>query len=271
MEELVRILCVDDEANVLKSLERIFMDDEYEILTALSGQEGMALLEASQPVHVVISDYRMPEMNGVDFLSMVCSQWPDTVRIVLSGYADTAAVVSAINEGQVYKFIPKPWNDDDLRITIGNAVERYFLARKNIRLTRELQEKNEELNRVNYNLERLVAEKVSRVMFQNCLLTRAQQILDCLPVAVIGLDMKGMVVQCNREGAALFGVPAGVMIDAERHKMLPAAVNAFVDELLARDGCRMRLAINGGEVVAFGTVIRQKDQEGVVLVFESRE
>ena len=129
MTENVTILCVDDEANVLKSLKRLFLDEDYEILTAESGSEGLVLLEQrQQPVQVVISDYRMPEMDGVAFFKEVHDRWPDTVRIVLSGYADTAAVVAAINEGQVYRFIPKPWNDDELKVTIAKAVDLYFLV-----------------------------------------------------------------------------------------------------------------------------------------------
>ncbi len=73
----------------------------------------------------------MPNMNGVEFLREVRTRWPDTVRIVLSGYADTASIVSAINEGEIYRFIPKPWNDDDLKVTIANAIERYHLLKKN--------------------------------------------------------------------------------------------------------------------------------------------
>src|SRR5664279_3494055 len=126
MEEQIRILLVDDEKNVLKALERTFLDEEYEILKASSGIDGLSILESVSPVQVVISDYRMPEMNGVDFLREVCKKWPDTVRIVLSGYADTASIVSAINEGEIYKFISKPWNDDELKVAIANALERYY-------------------------------------------------------------------------------------------------------------------------------------------------
>lgn len=106
MADVVKILCVDDERNVLKALRRLFMDeDNYDILVAESGAEGLALLEEEEDVRMVISDYRMPEMTGVEFLSQVYEKWPDTMRIVLSGYADTAAVVEAINLGQIYKFI----------------------------------------------------------------------------------------------------------------------------------------------------------------------
>src|SRR6185369_152755 len=126
-EEPVKILCVDDERNVLRALERIFLDDDYEIVLAGSGDEGLKIMEESGPFQVVISDYRMPAMNGVEFLRVVYERCPETVRIVLSGYADTGAIVAAINDGHIYKFIPKPWNDDELRVTIQNCLERYFL------------------------------------------------------------------------------------------------------------------------------------------------
>lgn len=155
MDELVRILLVDDEVNVLRALERTFLDEEYEVLTAPSGSEGLSILQDVSPVQVVVSDYRMPQMNGVDFLREVRRRWPDTVRIVLSGYADTAVVISAINEGEIYKFIAKPWNDDELRIAIINALERYSLNKKNIELTEALSAKIEELKQANAALERL--------------------------------------------------------------------------------------------------------------------
>jgi len=121
MGEPTRILCVDDERNILRSLTRPFLDDPYEILTAPSGAERLLILAQSGTVPVVISDYRMPGMNGVEFLSEVRKRWPETVRIVLSGYADTGAIVSAINEGQIYRFVAKPWNEDELRVAVANA------------------------------------------------------------------------------------------------------------------------------------------------------
>lgn len=159
MEEKIRILLVDDERNVLRAVERLFIDEEVEVLLCASGGEGLETLRAVSPVQVVISDYRMPGMTGVDFLREVHKNWPETVRIVLSGYADTAAVVSLINEGQIYKFIPKPWNDDDLKVTISNALEKYFLHKRNAQLAEELRRKNEELRKLNENLARLLAAR----------------------------------------------------------------------------------------------------------------
>ena len=145
MGESIKLLCVDDERNVLRALERIFMDDDYEILTAASGEEGLALFADNPDIQVVISDYRMPGMNGVEFLRQVCEKYPDTVRIVLSGYADTASVVSAINEGQIYKFVSKPWSDEELRQTVAKAVESFALNHQNKELEKELDELKREL------------------------------------------------------------------------------------------------------------------------------
>ena len=139
MAEIIKLLCVDDERNVLRALERIFMDDDYEILTAISGEDGLAVLAENDDVQVVVSDFRMPGMNGVEFLRQVCEKYPETVRIVLSGYADTGAVVAAINEGQIYKFVSKPWSDEELRQTVAKAVEAFSLHRQNRALAAELE------------------------------------------------------------------------------------------------------------------------------------
>jgi two-component system NtrC family sensor kinase len=130
MNESIKILCVDDEINVLNSLKRLFMDNDYEILTAGSGAEGLDVLRQEAGIQVILSDYRMPEMNGVEFLRAACEIKSDPVRIVLSGYADTATVVAAINEGRIYKFIPKPWNDDDLKLAVEHSLERFYLRKK---------------------------------------------------------------------------------------------------------------------------------------------
>lgn len=154
MEQEIKILCVDDEQNVLNSLVRLFIDEDYNILTATSGKEGLDILK-KESVQIVISDYRMPIMNGAEFLKEVCELQPPTVRIVLSGYADTASILSSINEGQIYKFIPKPWNDDELKVTILNAIERCSLIKQNDELKAELKDKNDEILKLKAKLQNL--------------------------------------------------------------------------------------------------------------------
>jgi two-component system NtrC family sensor kinase len=161
MNEPIRLLFVDDEPGILQSIERLFLDAGYTIVTAPSGREGLSILEAGPPVHVVVSDYRMPVMNGVEFLRAVARKWPDTVRIVLSGYADTPSVIGAINEGGIYKFISKPWNDDELRIAVANAATLYFLQHRIAELLKELKAKDDVIFRLREELPGAGGRKVS--------------------------------------------------------------------------------------------------------------
>jgi two-component system NtrC family sensor kinase len=163
MNEPIRLLFVDDEENILRSIERMFHDAGYTILTAKSGQEGLAILEAGPPAQVVVSDYRMPGMSGVEFLRAVARRWPDTVRMVLSGYADTPAVIGAINEGGIFKFISKPWNDDELRLAVANAATLYFLQHRIAELLKELKSRDEENSRLREEL-RVMSEAGGRIV-----------------------------------------------------------------------------------------------------------
>ena len=270
-DEPIQILCVDDEPNVLKALQRLFMDEDYEILSANSGAEGLTILEQNPAVRLVISDYRMPGMNGVDFLKDVCDRRPETVRIVLSGYADTAAVVSAINEGQIYKFIPKPWDDDELLVNIRNALEKYDLERKNARLVAELAESNAKLQEVNQNLEELVAKRTATLTLQNQVLTVSQNILDALPAAVLGIDSDRMVVCCNHEGTELFAQQGTELLGLTMDEILPAWLVDFVHAFPEQDVslCR-RVEAEDGLYRICGTRMKNSGQEGLVLLVEKQ-
>ena len=271
MSEEIRILCVDDERNVLKALERLFMESDYEIITATSGEEGLEILRNTKPVQLVISDYRMPRMNGVDFLKEVCNIRPETVRIVLSGYADTAAIVEAINEGQIYKFMPKPWNDDELKVAICTALDHYYMQEQNRELTNELAKKNEELQKVNNNLEKLVEERTSDLMDRNKLLIFSQNILDSLPVAVIGIDPEGVVVQCNKRGLELFNKKGNIM-GMDRQGSFPIEINGLIDRISKEGTLSGHYLNNGTDILAKGVHMKYSTgQEGIILVLNERE
>lgn len=197
MTDSIKILCVDDEQNVLNALKRLFLDEDYTILAANSGKEGLDIMQKEE-LQIIISDYRMPNMNGVEFLREAKKLQPDTVRIVLSGYADAGAIVSAINEGQIYKFIPKPWNDDELKVTIANAIERYNLYKQNKVLTEELKARNEELSYLNKRLQSLLEEKSISLDFTSEVLQTHQNIIDAIPIAIVGIDTNNNIVLANR-------------------------------------------------------------------------
>lgn len=131
------ILFIDDEINVLKAMQRIFRQESYRLLTAQNGTEALKVLQDQPPVHVVVCDYRMPGMTGAEVLKRIKAEWPNTIRIMLTGYADVDAVMGAVNDGAVYKFITKPWNDHDIRLTISLALEQYDLIQENSHLKKK--------------------------------------------------------------------------------------------------------------------------------------
>ncbi len=156
------LLFVDDEPGILSSLRRLFRPHGYRILVAESGALGLAELEKT-PVDLVISDMRMPEMDGATFLKAVRQRWPDTVRILLTGYADVTSTVAAINEGEIYRYVSKPWDDTEIVNTVREALERYRLKQENLRLTALTQSQNEELKGLNASLEQKVAERTAEL------------------------------------------------------------------------------------------------------------
>jgi len=124
------LLFVDDEAGVLSAMRRIFMEENYRLFTAASGAEALAVMEKEQ-VSLVVSDHRMPGMTGAELLKAIKERWPQTIRIMLTGHADINSVMGAVKEGAVYKFITKPWNDEDLRLTVSLALQQYVLMQEN--------------------------------------------------------------------------------------------------------------------------------------------
>ena len=258
--EQIKILCVDDERNVLRALERIFLDDDYDIVLAGSGEEGLKVMEESGPFQVVISDYRMPVMNGVEFLKGVYGRWPETVRIVLSGYADAGAIVAAINEGHIYRFIPKPWNDDELRITIQNCLERYFLQKKN----RELLD---QLGAANQVLEDKVQLRTEQLELRNRALEFSQNLLGNLPVGVVGIDINGMIAYCNDIAAKLL---KGVCVDifgADVSTSCDVSLNNLVEQVRRDKDISIAAVLGGTTYRVIGRTMAFCGSETIVLVF----
>lgn len=137
------LLFVDDEENILNALKRVFLEENYEILTATSGEKAIEIM--NNTVHLVMSDHRMPKMLGSELLKEIKNRWPETIRVMLTGQADVQAIMGAVNEGAVYKFITKPWNDEDLRLTISLALQQYVLIQENKRLKKRTKQQEQKI------------------------------------------------------------------------------------------------------------------------------
>jgi len=153
-----RLLCVDDESAILRALHRVFRREGYTVLTANGGDEGLNLLHQT-PVSLIISDQRMPGMSGVEFLRRSRQIAPDTIRILLTAYSDTEAAIAAINRGEVYRFLLKPWDDGELCLAVRDGIEHLALKLENRRLLQVTAQQNMRLRSFSQDLEAKVRER----------------------------------------------------------------------------------------------------------------
>jgi len=160
------ILFVDDEANILRSLARLFRGRDLKILIAESGESGLKVLSEEQ-VDLVVSDMRMPNMDGAQFLTKVYEGWPDTERLLLTGYADITATVGAINQGRISRYIAKPWVDDEILGAVENALKLKQLKHEKQELEQQIESQNNELEQLNQTLERKVEQRTKEIHASN--------------------------------------------------------------------------------------------------------
>lgn len=191
-----RLLFVDDEPSILSSLKRLFHAQGHTIFTANSGAEGLAILD-KETIDAVVSDMRMPEMDGAQFLEEVFKRRPETKRILLTGYADAASTVAAINRGKIWRYIAKPWNDDELITTVNQALTHRNLMAENAGLIKLTTQQNEELKTLNASLEEKVAQRTDQLVKAMSSLESANQQLRKGFVSTVTL-FSGLVEQRGR-------------------------------------------------------------------------
>jgi diguanylate cyclase (GGDEF)-like protein len=249
------LLLVDDEENVLAALERVLRGDGYTILKAASGFEGLDIL-AKQGAGVVISDQRMPEMSGVEFLTRVKELYPQTIRIALTGFADIDTVKEAINRGAIYKFLTKPWENDMLRADVLEAFGRYELAQQKNALLQQIQSANELLAQLNIELAGAMERKDS-------LIEHAVHYdpLTNLPNRLLFLDrLDQELTRAHRDNM----LAAVLMIDLDRFKQINDSVGYHAgDSLLKMIAARLT-----GHLRACDTVSRIGGDEFAIVLTE---
>ncbi|GFE59647.1 HD domain-containing phosphohydrolase [Geobacter sp. AOG2] len=212
-ERSIQVLLVDDEENILKSLQRLLMEEEFELHTASSAEQGIATLKELDNVGLIISDQRMPGMNGSEFLQYCREAVPDAPRILLTGYSDISATIDAINKGGAYRYISKPWNDAELIQTIRDAVRQYALLMENRRLNEIVRQQNEELQEWNRNLKGRVLEQTTAIRQKNeelhVLLKRVKEDYDEIIAVFSGLvEMHGGKLRQHSRNVAELSVNA---------------------------------------------------------------
>lgn len=168
------VLCVDDEPNILSAIKRLFRGAGFQVRTALGGAAGLELLEA-ETVDLVISDMRMPEMDGTEFLQQVRQRWPQTMRLLLTGHSEVNSIIGAINRGEIYRYISKPWDDHDIVLIVRQALERKALEQEKRRLEALTASQNEALKALTASLETKVLERTAELRVTNASLQEANE------------------------------------------------------------------------------------------------
>jgi len=268
------ILLVDDEENILSSLARLLRRQGYKILRANSGKAGLEVLK-DNVVGVIVSDQRMPEMTGVEFLGLVKNIYPDTTRIVLSGYTDLKSITDAINDGDIYKFLTKPWDDEILLKSIDEAFDRYEMKILNTRLSEELKVANAELENANRKLNLAVEVKTNEVEINMHVLRVSQDVLENLPIGIICIADDELIVITNKCSEQWLGSKNKSLIGNNAEAVLPKILYDYYKKIDSEDigGAVNVLQIDDGSYFDFRyqRLSNNSESESIVIVMSENK
>lgn len=230
-----KILLIDDEVNILRAIRRVLIHDGYVVEIAEGGAEGIRKLQESDYA-VVICDQRMPDVNGAEVLSESCKLRPDTYRITLTGYTDLASAQRSINEGNIHRFLTKPWDENNLREVVRQGVEAYNLIVENRRLSVLAEERRIELEQWNQELEEKVAARTRDVEIRNKALIRLrdqaeESLHDTVSLLVSLLDAAhpDAAAHCRRVGE--LSAQIGKQLELDSNELRTIAYTALLHEI----------------------------------------
>jgi len=252
-----KILFVDDERSVLSSIKRVFIDTDYDLYFGCGGEEAVKILENEKDIAVIVSDMRMPGMDGIAFLDKVHEICPHALCMVLSAYSDLDSIMKAVNEGHIWRFITKPWNEKDLLLAVSNALELYEKRQETKRLLLEVEEKNRMLEDANFLLEERVRERTWQLQDRNELLS---MIVSGRSLCEI-LEKATSIISRQMDGQNSYIIPT---FNNDCHIEFPEKFNELKDRILTNGG-------NIYEKEAVGIELVYMETKLGVLVIENDE
>jgi two-component system, NtrC family, sensor kinase len=235
MIDLPLLLLVDDEPSVHQALRRVFRGEPYQIRTAESAVAGLEIIDTGIPIRVVISDLRMPVMNGVEFLKEVYDRSPETVRIILSGFTDRPILLTAVQEGRIYKYLPKPWEDELLRSTVRKGIEQTAHAWEKREQIRNLREENAHLHKRTGAPASGMTDRADFVQRMIRMMTTSQNATDNQGPGILCVGSDGIILICNDTAAAWLKMPADRLVGSPAEELLSVGLNRFIRELLTSE------------------------------------
>ncbi|MBN2008053.1 response regulator [candidate division KSB1 bacterium] len=232
-----RILLIDTEENVINALRRELRREPYQILTATRAEQALSIMK-EHAIQVLIADIRLEGTSGIDFMAKVKSMYPQTIRIILSGYTDIDTVAASINKGHVYKYLLKPWDKLELKETIRQSLDLWHLQAQNTALNEQIKKQNEELRYLNKNLEKEVEKRTIELIQKNKELNLSYEILEHLPLGVIGATEQGNVIFSNglaklyfeRDNIPLVGSTLAAHFDFDLVQLAEEAIKTYLPQ-----------------------------------------
>ncbi|MGL1893079.1 MAG: response regulator [Spirochaetaceae bacterium] len=252
----MEILFVDDEKEILSSIKRQFRKEKFTIDTCNSGNEALELLKAGN-YKVILSDERMPEMNGLELMKQVKTLYPATIRIILSGYADSETIINAINQGEIFRFISKPWNYDEMLDCINQAIGKWESEVKKKKYIEQILEENRRLK--------------MKLSFRDSSLVLDKQVIDEVNISIIAINEKGIIDNFNKyakeelEKNFVIGDHITTIISKEMYKNIESGAHNNADQ---KD---FELKISEHNYVIFIRLLRPSDPYKFLILFERIE
>ena len=211
-----RVLVVDDKKSILHALRRLLRREPYELIAAHNRAEALAAME-QEPADLVISDQRMPGMMDTELLRNIRNRWPNTIHIILSTYSEVNTIIGAINEGKIYKYITKPWNDQEIKLHIRRALEQHELESSNRPMAEEIDRQNQRLRKLNTLLERRDADVLLGLTF-------VEQLMKIIDAGVICVDPQGLIVGVNEHVGMIMPFELAEVNGSQAARVLPRAL-----------------------------------------------